>query len=69
MALENKLREDPKADFVKEYKALLKKYNVELVEESFRDEWGNHESIFFMGEFSYSPDKRHIDRGFCGMGR
>ena len=59
--------------FIKEYEALLKKYNVELHLYKWGDEWGNHLDISFKesGRYcniNYIPKIERHDDGYRGMG-
>jgi len=59
--------------FEAEYKALLKKYNVELVLSPWFDEWGEHTDIAFIecGKYcniNYCPEVKETPRRRCGMG-
>lgn len=61
------------AAFVKEYEALLKKYNVSLVTSPWVDEWGHHLDLMFIetGKYRticYSPKFKEKAERYCGMG-
>jgi hypothetical protein len=65
---------DREKEFIKEYEALIGKYNVKLVANRWSDEWGDHIDISFeeTGKYcniNYSPEVCIESDGYCGMGQ